>query len=366
MDYKKMVVVINPMSSRRPTGLGVAGEGLLNCFPEFRDRRSDEIYRFINDRIKSGLLRILFRQLATEAFAWKHRRRLLVCSTHQGALLRHGRTIIMIHDFTTLRRPFQNRSQVLGFLFLLPKITKNSVALVAISNHARQELFRFLPGVGRKKVEVIPSISPRLEKFKMGGESWPERLRKKRFLFVGANFLHKKLDVAIQAIIELWKKGLNPGLDIVGVSEHLWETSFGFKFADLKQYGIETKPYVSDEELETLYSEATALLFLSECEGLGFPPLEAMRKNCPVICNDTPELRDTCGEAATYVDITQSGSVLAVLEKMLVGGLSEDVTGRIPLGKEQVLKFDRQTIVPKWVQIFKEFVGPVPGQTVGS
>ena len=116
MDFTKQVVVINPMSSCRPTGLGVAGEGLLNYFPECRDRFSDKIYRIINDRIKSGLLRIVFRQMATEFFAWRHRRKLLICSTHQGALLRHGCSVVFIHDFTTLRRPFQNRAQVMGFL----------------------------------------------------------------------------------------------------------------------------------------------------------------------------------------------------------------------------------------------------------
>jgi glycosyltransferase involved in cell wall biosynthesis len=362
MDFTKQVVVINPMSSCRPTGLGVAGEGLLNYFPECRDRFSDKIYRIINDRIKSGLLRIVFRQMATEFFAWRHRRKLLICSTHQGALLRHGCSVVFIHDFTTLRRPFQNRAQVMGFLFLLPRIAMNATVLVAISNHAREELRRYLPGVNQKKVHVIPSISPRLERFKKGGDDWQARLKKKRFLFVGANFLHKKLDVAIQAVIELSKKGLNPGLDIVGVPESLWEKSFGFKFADLKQFGIVAKTYVSDEDLEKLYSEATALLFLSECEGLGFPPLEAMRKNCPVLCNDTPELRDTCGDAAIFVDITQPGAVAGVLEQILLGNLSGELNGKIILGQEQVAKFERQNIAPKWNGVFHDLAGALPGQ----
>jgi len=149
-------------------------------------------------------------------------------------------------------------------------------------------------------------------------------------------------------------------LEIVGVSESLWEKSFGFKFSELKQYGIVTQPYVSDEDLEKLYSEATALLFLSECEGLGFPPLEAMRKNCPVICNDTPELRDTCGDAAIYVDITQPGAVLGVLEKILVGDVSEEMNRQVRLGNEQVLKFERQNIIPKWHHVFQEVVDVLP------
>jgi len=342
------------MSSRRPTGLGVAGDGLLRYFPECQDAFSETVYRFINDRIGSRLLRILFRQLATEFFAWKHRGRLLIVSTHQGPLSGRGRRIIVVHDFTTLRRPYQNLAQVLGYLFLLPKAVTKSSLVVVISGHARDELLRYLPGTRPDKVRIIPSISTRLEAFKKGGDDWQTRLKKGRFLFVGANFLHKKLDVAIEAVIELAKRGWNVGLDVVGVSESIWEKSFGFKFADLKEFGIVTKSYVSDAELEVLYSEATLLLFLSECEGLGFPPLEAMRKNCPVVCNDTPELRDTCGDAAFFADITQKGAVTAMLEQILSGKLTEEINRKVLLGNEQASKFEPANIAPRWTSVIDE------------
>jgi len=345
------------MSSCQPTGMGVAGIGLLECFPEYRDIFSESIFRFINDRIKIGFLRLFLRQLSAEFFAWKHRNRILIITTHQGPLLRHRRCIVIVYDFITLRHPFQSRLQVVGFLFLLPRILTNSTAVVVISKHVRKDLLGYLPWLGRKQIHVIPSISTRLDSFKAGGDEWPARLPSGRFLFVGANYLHKRLDVAIEAIITLRRKGWNVTLDIVGVSKNVWEEAFGFNFEDLRHHGIVVQPYVSDANLENLYAQAVALLFLSESEGLGLPPLEAMRKNCPVICNDTPELRDTCGEAAFFVDIKRSDALAEILEQMMGGKLTKEIEQKISLGDERARQFDKNNIAPMWSALIQELDG---------
>jgi glycosyltransferase involved in cell wall biosynthesis len=114
------------------------------------------------------------------------------------------------------------------------------------------------------------------------------------------------------------------------------------------------KFYVSDSDLENLYSKALALLFLSECEGLGFPPLEAMRKSCPVVCNDTVELRDTSGETAFFVDTTQQGAVLAILEQMIGGKLTTEIDRKIPLGNERAMQFSGSNVVPRWLDVIEE------------
>jgi glycosyltransferase involved in cell wall biosynthesis len=53
--------------------------------------------------------------------------------------------------------------------------------------------------------------------------------------------------------------------------------------------------YVPDDELAALYRHARALVFLSRCEGFGYPIVEAMACGCPVIaCPET-----STGEIAT-------------------------------------------------------------------
>src|SRR4026207_1062856 len=54
-------------------------------------------------------------------------------------------------------------------------------------------------------------------------------------------------------------------------------------------------------ELPQLYAGASAFVFLSEYEGFGLTPLEAMASGVPLVMLDTPVAREVCGDAATYI-----------------------------------------------------------------
>ena len=54
-------------------------------------------------------------------------------------------------------------------------------------------------------------------------------------------------------------------------------------------------------ELVELYARARAFAFLSEYEGFGMTPLEALAAGVPPVVLDTPVARESCGDAALYV-----------------------------------------------------------------
>jgi glycosyltransferase involved in cell wall biosynthesis len=58
--------------------------------------------------------------------------------------------------------------------------------------------------------------------------------------------------------------------------------------------------HVSDDDLAALYTGARALVFPSDDEGFGLPPLEALACGTPVVAADVPVLREVLGESATY------------------------------------------------------------------
>jgi glycosyltransferase involved in cell wall biosynthesis len=73
---------------------------------------------------------------------------------------------------------------------------------------------------------------------------------------------------------------------------------------------------VPDAALAGLYRRARAFAFLSEYEGFGHPPLEALQSGVPPVLLDTPVAREVCGDAALYVkpgDITGITSALTSL-----------------------------------------------------
>jgi glycosyltransferase involved in cell wall biosynthesis len=66
-----------------------------------------------------------------------------------------------------------------------------------------------------------------------------------------------------------------------------------------------------------LYSRAHAFAFLSEYEGLGTTPLEALAAAVPPVVADTEVARETYGDAALYVPVGDIGRTAEALELVL-------------------------------------------------
>ncbi len=72
---------------------------------------------------------------------------------------------------------------------------------------------------------------------------------------------------------------------------------------------------VSDDELAAIYSGARALVFPSDDEGFGLPPVEALACGTPVAATDSPALREVLGARATLVDAGDLAGLLAAAER---------------------------------------------------
>ena len=64
---------------------------------------------------------------------------------------------------------------------------------------------------------------------------------------------------------------------------------------------------VSDAELAELYKNAKALVYVSDCEAFGLPPLEALAYGTTPIVADTPVSRELLGDDAVYCQPTVDG-----------------------------------------------------------
>jgi glycosyltransferase involved in cell wall biosynthesis len=71
--------------------------------------------------------------------------------------------------------------------------------------------------------------------------------------------------------------------------------------------------FVTDEELEALYTGAAALLYPSLIEGYGWPPLEAQACGCPVITSNRGSLPEVAGDAAIIVDPEDAAGAAATI-----------------------------------------------------
>jgi glycosyltransferase involved in cell wall biosynthesis len=64
---------------------------------------------------------------------------------------------------------------------------------------------------------------------------------------------------------------------------------------------VHIRDYVPEPELDALYARASVFVFLSEYEGFGLTPLEALSAGVPIVVLDTPVAREIYGDAAWYV-----------------------------------------------------------------
>ena len=59
-------------------------------------------------------------------------------------------------------------------------------------------------------------------------------------------------------------------------------------------------PYVSSDEIESLYMNAYAFVYPSLNEGFGYPPLKAMGYGVPVIASSAASIPEICSNAALF------------------------------------------------------------------
>lgn len=80
---------------------------------------------------------------------------------------------------------------------------------------------------------------------------------------------------------------------------------------------------VSDYEKFKLLAKASALVFLSEFEGFGYPPVEATYIGTPCVTFDLPVVRETCGSWPIYVTLGDYESVRQALSLVLSDSSSD-------------------------------------------
>lgn len=87
---------------------------------------------------------------------------------------------------------------------------------------------------------------------------------------------------------------------------------------------IRLRSYVGDADLVDVFRRAAVFVFLSEYEGFGLTPIEALASGIPVVMLDTPVAREVCGQAAWYVAPQDPDGLASALVALLGDGAARD------------------------------------------
>jgi len=161
---------------------------------------------------------------------------------------------------------------------------------------------------------------------------------KPTFLMVGTIEPRKGILQAIAAFEQLWAKGIETQLLLVGKEGWVGlqpeqRRSLPQIMKTLEHHPEIGKrllwfPDISDQYLQKIYRTVACLLMVSEAEGFGLPLIEAAANHCPVIARDIPVFREVAGDYAQYFSGTQAENLSTVIELWLTKQAHE---GQLPL-----------------------------------
>jgi len=107
--------------------------------------------------------------------------------------------------------------------------------------------------------------------------------------------------------------------------------------------------YIDDCDVNILYSNSLFFTFLSQYEGFGMPPLEAMQAGTPVVVSNNSSLPEVVGDAAISVTYDDEQAIIKAFENFY---FNEDLRKKyIAKGLERAKMFSWEKTVNKMTEV---------------
>ena len=216
-------------------------------------------------------------------------------------LARYRRMVVTHHDCAYERFPslFHNAESIRQ---MRARLFAKADAIICPSASTRADLHEFYD-VSEDKTFVVHHGVTRLASNSLAGAPGTAVLPgtgRPFLLYVGSRAAYKNFDGFLRAFAAADMKQdyeiLVLGGGAATASEHQLLSTL------LLHDSVKFVPSVSDEFLAQAYQRAHLFVYPSLYEGFGFPPLEAMSFDCPVLVARTSSLPEICGDAAFYFD----------------------------------------------------------------
>ncbi|HTV13389.1 MAG TPA: glycosyltransferase family 1 protein [Acidobacteriaceae bacterium] len=192
-----------------------------------------------------------------------------------------------------------------GYVVCVSAATEKDVLRLASGPHMKMRVVH-LPLNRRYAPATTERIRAVRAKFGLGPED-------PYFFHVGTNDRYKNREGVLRIVAELRKYPQFQAFRVV-LAGKPWTGALSELVGSLGLEGTAIEGgFVTDEELEALYTGAAALLFPSLIEGYGWPPLEAQACGCPVITTHRGSLAEVAGDAAIIIDPDDAAAAAATI-----------------------------------------------------
>jgi glycosyltransferase involved in cell wall biosynthesis len=272
------------------------------------------------------------------------------CQPEQPILYR-GKKVTTIHDLTLLKtyNPDKNWfiyrfKQFIG-RFVFKSVVQNSRYIITPTDFTKREILEQFDATDNKVVRIYHDAEMKTTKKEHFN------LPSKKFLLsVGQQSEYKnikRLAAAHQSLLRT-----NPDLLLVLVGKIDGPAQKNKIFFESKGYkNIIFTGFVSDEQLNWLFSEAQVFVFPSLMEGFGFPGLEAMLHGTPVASSNTTCLPEVYGNAALYFNPKDTDDIVEKINTIISNKEVRD--DLVTKGNAQVKKYSWKRTAEQTLELYK-------------
>jgi glycosyltransferase involved in cell wall biosynthesis len=308
-----------------PTGVGRHLAGLLGAWAADPGTTRHAFVLYANDTVAGSVLpnaerRVVpgsggtrWEQISLPQAAKGDRLDVFFAPGYTAPLFLKTPFVVLVHDLSFVAHPEWFRlKEGLRRRLLTRWSSRRAGCVLTVSEAARGEIVTHF-GLAPSRVRCIyPGIVSLQRNFAAPSPQEP------LVLFVGSIFNRRNLPDLIGSFAEVARTHPGVRLEIVGDNRTYPHQDLSAIVAAQGLHAhVSIRSYLSDEALGDLYGRARAFAFLSEYEGFGHPPLEALRSGVPSVLLDTAVAREVCGDAALYVRAGDRPAISAALDSLL-------------------------------------------------
>jgi glycosyltransferase involved in cell wall biosynthesis len=342
----------------RPTGVGRYLSELFNAWGEMPAAATHEFVLCSPERVTHssfGNLRVSCRVARGSGTLWEQRvLPKLVATSGADVLFSPAYTcplwcrapiVLVIHDVSFAAHPeWFSWREGLRRRTLTRLGARKAARVITESDFSKREITRLL-GIASSDVDVIYLGASTL---KQPAAASAERLP--IVLFVGSIFNRRHIPELVEGFGRLAGRMPQARLEIVGDNRTTPRVDMNRLIAASGVADrVHWRSYISDTDLASLYATASAFVFLSDYEGFGLTPIEAMAAGIPIVVLDTEISREIYGPAAEYVQRPDPGLIATALERVLTANADRDRL--IDAGAQQVERYSWRECAQRTLQV---------------
>ena len=300
----------------------------------FRDEPTTDLFPISpNVRIRVIPFPRLWTHLRFARAIWQDRPDVTFVPSHTLPIAFPSKSVVTVHDLGFRYFPHAHPTFQRFYLDATTGMSQSRANIVLADSQATADDLHKFYGTSLEKIQIVYPGVAKLNITNRETIRQKYKLPETYFLFLGTLQPRKNIKRIVQAFTQ-WKKQMpnDVALVLAGGEGWLFDETWLQGASNVILTG-----YIDEADKGALYAESLGLVFPTLYEGFGFPVIEAMHCQTPVIASNTSSLPELVGESGLLVDPEDVTAIANAMDKLFQDvGLRQSL---IQKGIQQAQKF---------------------------